>query len=291
MLQRLQNVVLLAIFWLMFSSVTAQKVNEPKVTNPDWSKPFPPFGIAGNLYYIGTYDLACYLITTTRGNILINTGLAASEDQIRSNIETLGFKFRDTKILLTTQVHYDHVGAMAAIKKKTSAQLMVDEKDAAVLADGGNSDYVFGSSGSMFEPVKPDRLLHDGDTIQLGNMQLVMLHHPGHTKGSCSFLFTVNDQQRSYRVLIANMPTIVTDKRFADVTTYPDISKDYAYTLQAMKNIRFDIWLASHASQFNLHDKYKPGDAYNPAAFTDQQGYDATLSDLQKQYDEKMQKE
>jgi metallo-beta-lactamase class B len=287
----LQNILLLAIFSIMFSSVAAQKVNEPKATNPDWSKPYPSFRIAGNLYYVGTYDLACYLITTTQGNILINTGLAASAEQIKNNIETLGFKFRDTKILLTTQVHYDHVGAMAAIKKMTGAQMMVDKEDAPVLADGGSSDYVFGGKGSLFQPIKPDRLLHNGDTIQLGNTQLVMLHHPGHTKGSCSFLFSVNDDQRSYRLLIANMPTIVTDKRFADVTTYPEISKDYAYTLGAMKNIRFDIWLASHASQFNLHDKHKPSDAYNPAAFIDQQGYDAALSGLQKQYDEKMQKE
>jgi metallo-beta-lactamase class B len=287
----LQNVLLLSIFSIMCSSLTAQKVNEPKATNPDWSKPYPPFRIAGNLYYVGTYDLACYLLTTTQGNILINTGLAASAEQIKNNIETLGFKFRDTKILLTTQMHYDHVGAMAAIKKITGAQMVVDEKDAAVLADGGSSDYALGGNGRLFQPVKPDRLLHNGDTIQLGNMQLVMLHHPGHTKGSCSFIFIVNDGQRSYRVLIANMPTIVTDKRFADVTTYPDISKDYAYTLHAMKNIRFDIWLASHASQFNLHDKHKPDDAYNPAAFTDQQGYDSALSDLQKQYDEKTQKE
>ena len=58
-----------------------------------------------------------------------------------------------------------------------------------------------------------------------------------------------------------------------------------------MKNISFDIWLASHAGQFNLHEKHKPGDAYNPAAFTDQQGYDAELSDLQKKYDEKLKKD
>jgi metallo-beta-lactamase class B len=90
-------------------------------------------------------------------------------------------------------VHYDHGGAMAAIKKMTGAQLMVDWKDADVLADGGSSDYAFGGNGSMFEPVKADHLLHNGDTIHLGDMKLVMLHHPGHTKGSCSFLFTVAD--------------------------------------------------------------------------------------------------
>jgi metallo-beta-lactamase class B len=220
---------------------------------------------------------------------LINTGLGASAAQIKSNIETLGFKFSDIKILLTTQAHYDHMGAMAEIKKSTGAKLMVDEKDADVLATGGSSDYELGIYGTSFKPVKPDRLLHDNDTIKLGDMQLVMLHHPGHTKGSCSYLFTVKDDQRSWKVLIANMPTIVTDKSFKDISSYPEIGNDYAYTFKAMKNISFDIWLASHASQFKMHNKHKPGDAYNPAAFIDQAGYNASLSDLQKQYDKKLQ--
>lgn len=265
--------------------VIAQDVKEPKVTNEEWVKPYQPFRVAGNLYYVGTYDLACYLITTTQGNILINTGLASSLSQIRENIESLGFKFSDTKVLLTTQAHYDHVGAMAAIKKMTHAKMMVNEKDADVLADGGSSDFAFGGNGKMFEPVKADRLLHDGDTIRLGDMQVVMLHHPGHTKGSSSYLFTVKDDQRYYRVLIANMPTIVVEKKFADVITYPGIAADYAYTFNAMKNISFDIWLASHASQFNMHDKHKPGDAYDPGVFVDKQGYIEALNELQKQYE------
>ncbi len=290
MLKHLLHIIILtSVFSITFLlTATAQQVKEPKPTNTEWTKPYPPFRIAGNLYYVGTYDLACYLITTSQGNILINTGLASSAPQLKRNIEALGFKFSGTKILLTTQAHYDHVAAMAAIKKLTGAQMMVDEEDAAVLADGGSSDYALGGHGSTFVPVKADRLLHDGDTIQSGDMQLIMLHHPGHTKGSCSFLFTVKDNQRSYRVLIANLPSIVTDKRFADVTTYPTIAKDYAYTLKAMKNISFDIWLASHASQFKLHDKHHPGDAYNPAAFVDQQGYNTALNDLQQQYDKKL---
>lgn len=268
----------------MLSFTVIAQVHEPKVTDSNWIKSYPPFRIAGNLYYVGTYDLACYLITTSKGNILINTGVASSASQIKNNIETLGFKFSDTKILLTTQAHFDHMGAMAAIKKQTGAQLMADAQEADAMQDGGNSDYAMGGHGSLYQPVNPDRLLHDSDIIELGNMQLMMLHHPGHTKGSCSYLFTVKDEQRSYRVLIANLPSIIV-KRFADATTYPNIVQDYAYTLQHMKNIQFDIWLASHASQFNLHDKHKPGDTYNPSAFINQAGYDAALNDLQKQYD------
>jgi metallo-beta-lactamase class B len=265
--------------------VSAQKAVQPADPHPEWSKPYPPFQIAGSLYYVGSYELACYLIVTPKGNILINTGLATSVPMIRANIETLGFKFADTKILLTTQAHYDHVGAMAIIKRSTGAKMMIDAGDVAAAADGGRSDYAFGDEPiHYYAPIKADRVLHNGDTIKLGGMQLVMLHHPGHTKGSCSFLFDVKDNKRSYKVLIANMPSIVTEKKFSELKTYPNIAKDYAYTLNAMKKLSFDIWLASHASQFDLEKKHKPGDSYNPAAFMDRKGYDAELSELLDAY-------
>ena len=195
------------------------------------------------------------------------------------------------KILLLTHAHFDHVGAIAALKEQTGATLMVDAKDAEVLADGGSSDYELGTYGKTFEPVKADRLLHNGDTISLGSIKLVLLHHPGHTKGACSFLLTVKDSSRSYRVLIANMPSIITSRHFAEIKEYPGIAGDYAYTLNAMKHLHFDIWLASHASQFHLHAKHQSGDAYNPSAFIDQSGYDAELKALQQNYDDKIEKD
>jgi metallo-beta-lactamase class B len=262
----------------------AQTVSEPKDVPAEWSKPYPPFQIVGNLYYVGTYDLACYLITSPNGNILINTGLANSAKMIKENVEALGFKFADIKILLTTQAHYDHMGAMVAIKKATGAKIMIDAADAQVMADGGSSDYALGKGISTYQPIKADRLLKDGAEIKLGNTKLTMLHHPGHTKGSCSFIFDIKDKKRSYRVLIANMPSIVTEEKFDQIKAYPSIAKDYAYTLAAMKKLTFDIWLSSHASQFALHKKHQPGSHYDPTAFIDRSGYDAALLELEKQY-------
>ncbi|BAV06405.1 metallo-beta-lactamase class B [Filimonas lacunae] len=269
-------------------SATAQQVKEPTDTPPEWSKPYQPFQIVGNLYYVGTFDLASYLITTSKGNIIINTGLASSAEVITSNIKQLGFRPEDTKVLLTTQAHYDHMGAMAVLQKQTGARVMIDEKDVPVATDGGNSDYALGGNGSTYQPVKVNRTLHNNDTIQLDNMVLTLLHHPGHTKGSCSYIFTVTDSSRSYKVLIANMPTIVTEKKFSEVTSYPDIAKDYAYTLDAMKKLRFDIWLSSHASQFNLHKKRKQGQGYHPDVFMEKADYYKTLNDLQTQYNKKI---
>ncbi|MFT3674379.1 MAG: subclass B3 metallo-beta-lactamase [Chitinophagaceae bacterium] len=276
---------------LLFTSIKvfSQQVQEPAGGNPEWAKPYAPFRIAGNLYYVGTYDLASYLITTSQGHILINTGLAASKESIKTSIEKLGFKYRDIKILLTTQAHYDHLGAMAAIQKETGAVFMANRPDSSVVADGGFSDYALGGK-TTFAPIPVSNYLKNNDSILLGNTVLIMLHHPGHTRGSCSYLLTTSKDEKgkSYRALIANMPTIVTEQKLTEVATYPSIASDLAYTLAAMKNISFDIWVASHAGQFNLHKKHKPGARYNPSVFADRKGYDEYLKELQQNYDRQM---
>ncbi|CAN5250780.1 subclass B3 metallo-beta-lactamase BJP-1 [soil metagenome] len=277
-------------FFLAFSGYfcAAQKLAPLPMMDPSWVKPTEPFRIAGNLYYVGTYDLACYLITTPKGHILINTGLAESVPMIRASVEALGFKFRDIKILLATHAHFDHVAAMAEIKKVTGAKLMVNENDAQLFADGGNSDFTFGGKGPVFQPVKVTKLLQEHDTVKFGGMEITPLHHPGHTKGACSFLFDVKDEHRTYRVLIANMPSINYGVILSGMPGYPDIGKDYARTFEDMKNLHFDIWLASHANHFRLHNKRKPGDSYDPEVFIDQKGYDTALANWYADYLKKL---
>jgi glyoxylase-like metal-dependent hydrolase (beta-lactamase superfamily II) len=280
-------VLLFAIFLCSALAVIAQQTKKPYY-NPDWSKPYPAFKIAGNLYYVGTYDLASYLLVTPKGNILINTGLDDSYPLIKNSIESLGFSLKDTKILLITQAHHDHTGALAQIKKETGAKLLVNKPDADALKTGGKSDYEMGKYGELFEPVVPDKLLKDKSTIKLGGTKLTLLSHPGHTQGSCSYLVNVKDGDKTYKVLIANLPSIVIDGKFSEVKTYPNIQKDYAYTLNAMKNSDFDLWVASHASQFDLHELRQPNDSYNPTIFGNKKLYFEYLSDLEKNYLEKL---
>ncbi|ALR29343.1 subclass B3 metallo-beta-lactamase [Chryseobacterium sp. IHB B 17019] len=280
---------IILVFLMIISFIgNAQTVNEPKNNPEEWSKMYEPFRVAGNLYYVGTYDLASYLIVTDKGNILINTGLADSLPIIKNNIKKLGFKYKDIKILTLTQAHFDHMGAMADIKKETGAKLYVDEKDAQELKSGGKSDYELGKYGVTFKPVNPHFLLKNNDKIKLGNTTLTLLHHPGHTKGSCSFLFETKDNNQTYKVLIANLPSIIIDRKFSDVKDYQNIQKDYAETFKAMKNVDFDIWVASHASQFDLHTKRKEGDSYNPKLFTDKEVYFQKLGKLEADYLEKV---
>jgi len=257
-----------------------------------WTKPFPPFHIVANVYWVGTYDLSSYLITTPQGNILINTGLADSVPQIRSNIETLGFKFSDIKILMATHAHWDHVSGLAEIKRLTGARMLATEADVVLLEDGGKSDFRWGGDpGAAFAPVKVDQKLKDGEKVKFGGMELTVHHHPGHTKGAASFSFTVREGGRNYRVLIANPPAINAGVVLRNNPKYPKIVQDYARTFHDQKELQTDIFLASHGNQFKLHDKYKPGDPYKPDRFVDPEGYHAEVERLEKIYHDQLERE
>jgi metallo-beta-lactamase class B len=259
--------------------------------NPEWTTPFPAHRIVGNLYYVGTYDLTSYLITTPAGNILINTGLKGSAPLIQASIESLGFKLKDTKILLATHAHYDHTAAMAELKQITGAKFLASEGDAALFEDGGKSDYLFTDQKFRFAPVKVDGRLKDGQKISLGGTELTVYSHPGHTRGSVSYGLTIGENGRNYRVLIANMGSINPGTLLIGNNKYPQIADDYARTFRSQKSLECDIFLSSHASQYRLHDKWKPGQAYSPDSFVDPEGYKAAVAKAETNYLELLAKE
>jgi metallo-beta-lactamase class B len=259
--------------------------------NPEWTTPFPAHQIIGNLYYVGTYDLACYLITTPQGNIIINTGVEGSAALIQASVESLGFKIKDTKILLATHAHYDHTAGMAELKRITGARFLASEADVPTFEDGGKSDYLFTDQRFRFEPVKVDGRLKDGQIVSLGGTDVTVYSHPGHTRGSVSYGLTIRENGRNYHVLIANMGSINPGTVLIGNKKYPRIADDYAHTFQAQKNLECDIFLSSHASQYRLHDKWKPGQAYNPDTFVDPDGYKAAVARAETNYLEWLAKE
>ncbi|HEV3061460.1 MAG TPA: subclass B3 metallo-beta-lactamase [Vicinamibacterales bacterium] len=261
-------------------------------SDADWTRPFPPFRIIGNIYWVGSYDLSTYLITTPQGNILINTGVGDTAKQIKASVEQLGFKLADTKILTATHGHFDHVAGMAELKRMTGARLIVSEQDKELLESGGKADFRFGDTpGARFEPVKVDGTFKDSDTIALGGTVLTAHLHPGHTKGATSFTVNVPESGKTYRVVIANMGSINPGVTVRGMAKYPGITDDYARTFKAQKDMQIDVWLASHASQFKLHEKYKPGDAFNPDRFVDPQGFRAAVEQLEKTYRDQLARE
>jgi metallo-beta-lactamase class B len=260
--------------------------------DPNWARSFPPFRIVGNVYWVGSYDLSTYLITTPQGHILINTGVGDTATQIKASVEQLGFNFADIKILTATHGHFDHVAGMAELKRMTGAKLVVSERDKELFESGGQADFLFGDKAyARFEPVKVDSTFKDSDTIALGGTVLTAHLHPGHTKGATSFTLNVNENGKTYRVGIVNMGSINPGTVLGGMPQYRGIGEDYARTFKAQKDMQIDIWLASHASQFKLHEKYTPGDPYNPERFVDPQGFKTAVEQLEKKYQEQREKE
>jgi hypothetical protein len=182
---------------------------------------------------------------------------------------------------------------MAAIKRMTGARMLMHEADVPVLEDGGNSDFRFypKGRGAVYEPVKVDQALKDGDKVRLGATELTVHHHPGHTMGATSFTFTARDGGRDYRIGIINMNGINDGVLLLKSPGYPRIVEEYAQTFAKQKQISLDVFLSSHAGQFRLHEKYKTGDSYDPNRFVGPKGYRTAVERAEQNYLEQLQKE
>lgn len=254
----------------------------------DWETPFEGHRIIGNLYYVGTHGLSVFLLTSDEGHILINTGAESSTPMIRDSMQSLGFDLRDVKILLTMQAHWDHTAALAEIKELTGAEMWSTADDAAVLEDGGVSDWHFGSRGQSFKPVKVSHVYRDSDVIELGDIRLKVVETPGHSNGSVSFTLKVRENGKDYDVGIVNMASINPGKTMTGDPTYPGVAADFAETFLKQRALDLDVWVAAHPVQYGLHDKYKPGQPYDPETFVDPEGYRAAVAQHEKLFFEQL---
>jgi metallo-beta-lactamase class B len=254
-------------------------------TSSDWIEPFPPFRIAGNLYYVGSRGLANYLITTDEGHILINSDLEANVPLIRASVEALGFKFTDIKFLLISHAHWDHVAGSAAIKALTDAKYAVMDADVSVVESGGKTDFQYGNvPESLYPPTKVDRVLHDGDEVKLGGAVLVAHLTPGHTKGCTTWTMKVKDAGRTYNVVIVGSPNVNPGYRLVDNALYPQIVDDYERTFRVLKSLPTDIFLGAHGDYFNLVAKYAQRKDNTPTAFVDPDGYKKYVAEREQAF-------
>ncbi len=260
--------------------------------NPEWTTPHAPFRVMGNVYYVGSQDLASYLITTPQGHILINSSLTSSVPQIEKNVEALGFHFKDVKILLISHAHWDHAAGSAEIKRLTGAKYMVMDSDVGVVESGGKTDFRYGSeAGSHFPPTKVDRVLHDGDEVKLNGTVLVAHKTPGHTKGCTTWTMKVREGNKTYNVVIVGSPNVNPGYKLVDNAAYPTIAQDYESTFQTLKSLPCDVFLGAHGGYFGMEAKFagmKPGAAN---AFVDPEGYKSYVAEREQAFRKELAKQ
>lgn len=260
--------------------------------NAEWTTPFPAHRVIANIYYVGSKGLASYLITTQQGHILINSSMDANVPLIRDSVEKLGFRFTDVKILLISHAHFDHCAGSAQLKQLTGAQYMVMDGDVPVVESGGEADFQYGrSQDNLYKPVKVDRILHDGDTVKLGDTTLTARKTPGHTKGCTTWITKVLDGGKLYNVVIVGSPNVNPGYKLVNNAAYPQIAQDYQQMFRVLKALPCDVFLGAHGSYYDMEEKFahlKPG-AANP--FIDPAGYRRYVEEREHAFLEELRKQ
>ena len=234
---------------------------------------FPAHRVIDNVYYVGSKDLASYLIVTPEGHILINSGYEETVPLIRKSIESLGFKMSDVKILLASHAHGDHVAGHALMKEITGAKVFVMQGDDDVIASGGKGQYFY--VNSRWKPCPVDRVLEDGDKVELGGTVLVAKRTPGHTRGCTTWVWKAKDGSGKPReVVVIGSPNVNPGFRLVDNKDYPEIADDFAKTFKILKSLPCDVFLGAHGGYYGMiekHARIKSAGDENP--FIDSEGY------------------
>jgi metallo-beta-lactamase class B len=256
--------------------------------NPDWTTPIAPFRIADNLYYVGSKDLASYLIVTPQGDVLINSSMQDSVPLIQKSVEQLGFRFSDIKILLISHAHWDHDAGSAQVIRLTGAKYMVMDGDVPVVESGGKKDFAY--PNDPYPPAKVDRVLHDGDEVRIGDVVLLAHKTPGHTRGCTTWTMRAKNSGQLRNVVIVGSWNVNPGFRLVDKPdrpgSYPGIAADYEHTFAVLKALPCDIFLGAHGSYFNMLEKLekiKSGAGEN--VWIDPEGYGRAVAEREQAFE------
>jgi metallo-beta-lactamase class B len=278
--------------WIVAAGAAASLLLAPVPTAAQAVHMVEPFKVAGNIYFVGDSDVAVFLIAGSDGDVLLDTGYEQMLPQVTASIEKLGFHVDDIKIILNSHAHFDHAGGHAALKARTGAQVVAMRGDVPMLEAGGVGDPVLGKSGT-FPPVHVDRVLDDGDVVQLGDIRMVANLTPGHTEGCTSWSMQVMvDGKERTAVFICSLTILPGVRLTGDHPTFPGIADAYRHSYSVLRSLHCEVFLASHSAFFGLTRKLeamKAGAATNP--FVDPDGCAAYIDRGEQQLEQRLAQE
>ena len=249
----------------------------------NWTAPFAPFRVIGNIYYVGSAGLSAWIIKTPKGLILLDVGVPANADMVEQNIQTLGFHLNDVKILLNSHAHFDHAGGLAKLKADTGAEMVASAGDKDALEKGVYPGWEQ-NHALDFPPVKVDRVIGDGDTVSLGGVTLTARITPGHTAGATAYLMPVTEAGVRHQVIFFPSASVAAN-RLTPNPQYPGIVADYRKTFALLKTINADVYLAPHAEFFDLAGKRAAMGPGKPNPFVKPGEFQAAVATFESQFD------
>ena len=252
----------------------------------DWNLPQPPFNIFGDTWYVGTSGLSSILITSNEGHVPLDGALPQSAVQIQANIEALGFRIEDVKLILNSHEHWDHAGGIAGLQRASGAKVAASPAAARVLRNG-----TAGSDDPQFDPVSPVHIpkvaevtdITDLKTVRVGEITVTAHATPGHTPGSTTWTWTSCQDSECRKLVYADSlnPASLGDFRFSGGNGRPDISGQFAASIARVAALPCDIVLSVHPGMTDTFEKLSARTADNNP-FLDPSGC-ATYADAANQ--------
>lgn len=274
-----------------FSACTAQG-GVPRPMRA-WNRALPPYRVIDNIYYVGSNEIAQFLITTPAGHILIDSGFEASVPRLRDNVAALGFRFEDIKILLTSHAHIDHVQGHALVRRLTGATVVASARDGAFVAAGGKGESVY-DGVYAWTPCPVDRVVGDGDEVRLGTTTLTAHLTPGHTMGAVTWTLRLpppagEPGARGLDVVFFPSANVNPGVHLVGNPRYPAIADDFARSFAIWKSLPCDVFLGSHGAFYDMSAKrsrQQAGAADNP--FIDPAGYRRFVAEAEASFRAKL---
>jgi acetyl esterase/lipase/glyoxylase-like metal-dependent hydrolase (beta-lactamase superfamily II) len=243
---------------------------------------FHPHRVVGNVYYVGSRDISSFLITTPKGHFIINSGFEETVPLIRASVEQLGFRMKDIKVLLASHAHSDHVAGHARLQRLTGAKVHVMKGDDGVIRSGGEGQYLYTDSRWPKCPV--DRVLKDGDKVELDDTSLVARRTAGHTRGCTTWTLQITEGDRKLNAVIVGSPNVNPGYELVGNRTYKEIATDYAKGFAILKKLKCDVFLGAHGKYYGMLEKFPNLKEGKPNPFIDSDGYQDYITEREENF-------
>jgi metallo-beta-lactamase class B len=225
----------------------------------------------------------------SQGHILLDTGLAQNAALVRASVEKLGFELADIEILLSSHAHFDHVAGHAELKRISGARVFALGDDAEALRSGRDRS-ALGAAG--WEPVAVERVLADGDVVELGELSLTAHHTPGHTPGCTTWTARLPLGGQLRDAVFVGGTSVNAGVRLLGNQRHPAIAEDYARTFAVLKGLKAEFFFAQHPRLFGMDDKLARLHAgEQPSPFLDPAGYQSFAAAQERAYLEQLEAE
>ena len=206
-----------------------------------------PYKVFDNLYWLGTRQHSSWALRTSAGLILIDTNFAwATQPEIIDGLGKLGLNPSDLKYVIISHAHGDHDQGAAELQTKYGAKVVMGAAD-------WDSTLQRPATAAGGVPKRDITVGPEGTKITLGDTTVTIVHTPGHTPGTLSYVFPVKDAGRT--VMVAYSGGTLTGAFGTDASRWDEYIASQKKIAKAAADAGASVILSNHSEYDNAYTK------------------------------------